>query len=206
LPHNHCDIQSVQNVADIPDETQVKRAAENADPCVGISGTAQFALSGVGAMAARSALQETGEALRFFPVSIASLDNDTLAMDLYLKPTGRSEPVLYRSSGVEFSAKDQQRLIAQGVEFLYIPTHQHGVYRRAFTQRLDRLYRDPQTNRAERMRVVRASCTKIIEDVLVFPGQTETIDAVSDISKQFAAWSAEERQEPAHEDDDPAHG
>ncbi len=146
-------------------------------------------------MADKSALQETEKALRFFPVSIASLDNDTLAMDLYLKPARQSEPVLYRSTGVEFSLKDQQRLIAQGVQFLYIPTHQHGVYRRALTQRLDRLYRDPQTNHAERVRVVRASCAKIIEDVLVFPGQTETLDAVMDISKQFAAWSSEDNDQ-----------
>lgn len=146
-------------------------------------------------MAGNSALQGTDKALRFFPVSIASLDPHTLAMDLYFKPAGQAQPVLYRSTGVEFSVKDQQRLIAQGVEFLYIPTHQHAVYRRALSQRLDRLYRDPETNRAERVRVVRASCAKIIEDALVFPGQTETIDAVADISKQFAAWSSEDNAE-----------
>jgi HD-GYP domain-containing protein (c-di-GMP phosphodiesterase class II) len=156
-------------------------------------------------MASRSALQDTEKTVRFFPVSIGSLDPHTLAMDLYFKPSGHSQPVLYRSTGVDFTVKDQQRLIAQGVEFLYIPTHQHAVYRRVLSQRLDRLYRDPETNRAERVRAVRASCAKMIEDVLVFPGQTEAIDAVTDISKQFAAWSSENNEQFAYLLDMSAH-
>jgi hypothetical protein len=32
----------------------------------------------------------------------------------------------------------------------------------------------------------------MIEDVLVFPGQGESLDSVEDISRQFAAWSAED--------------
>ena len=146
-------------------------------------------------MAAKPTATQAAQEARYFPVSIHSLDASTLAMDLYLKLTGQSDPVLYHSTGVEFTERDRQRLVAQGIEFLYIPVHQHAVYRRQFMQRLDRLYHDPETKRNERVRMVRSSCAKMIEDVLVFPGHSETIDAIADISRQFAAWSTEDNEQ-----------
>jgi HD-GYP domain-containing protein (c-di-GMP phosphodiesterase class II) len=134
-------------------------------------------------------------AVRLFPVSADSIEVRVLPMDLYLDPGRGSKPILYRAVGVEFTAEDQRRLVEQGVQFLYIPVHQHAAYRRAMLDRLDRLFRDPNRHRSERVRIVRAACAKMIEDVLLFPRRPEAIDAVSDISRQFAAWSSANNRE-----------
>ena len=132
------------------------------------------------------------ESRRFFPVSIDSLDSRALSMELYLKPATAASPVLYRGVGVEFTPQDRARLLEQGTEFLYIPMHQHAAYRRSLTERLDRLFHDAESQRAERARVIRAACTKMIEDALLFPNQAEAIDAVAEISRQFVAWASED--------------
>ena len=133
--------------------------------------------------------QTLEQTLRFLPVRLDSLDAHTLAMDLYLKTADGARHVLYRSVGVDFTAADQQRLIEQGVEFIYIPMHQHSAYRHMLTRRLDRLYHDPAMNRMERGRVVRTTCTRMIEEVLLFPQRVDTIHTVAEISRQFAAWA-----------------
>jgi HD-GYP domain-containing protein (c-di-GMP phosphodiesterase class II) len=132
---------------------------------------------------------------RFFPIGIDSLDAHTLTMDLYLKPAGVIEPVLYRAAGVDFSEKDRRRLASQGIQFLYVPLKQHAEYRRHLTDRLEKHFRDPHKQREERIRAVRASCTKIIEDALLFPGQAGAVAAVADIAQQFTAWSAEDNSQ-----------
>ncbi len=135
------------------------------------------------------------DALRVFPVSLESLDPHVLSMDLYLKPARGSYPVLYRAVGVEFSEEDRQRLFQKGVQFLYVPVHQHAKYREAMVARLDSLFRDPEQGRAERVRMIRAACEKMIEDVLLFPDQPEAVSAVTDIGAQFAKWAGEDSAE-----------
>jgi HD-GYP domain-containing protein (c-di-GMP phosphodiesterase class II) len=146
-------------------------------------------------MSGQTLSQDVAAPTRFFPVGLTALDERALAMDLYLKPNGVAEPVLYRAAGRDFSIADRRRLIAQGIEYLYIPVEQHTVYRCHFTERLDRLFRDPEKERAERARAVRDSCSKMIDDVLIFPGQREVIDAVTDISKQFAGWATDDNEQ-----------
>ena len=142
---------------------------------------------------------------RFFPVALDSIDNRALDMDLYLKSDGHAAPVLYRSTGVEFAAEDRSRLMQQGVKFLYVPLSQHKAYQQALTQRLDTLFKDTAQSRAERGRVIRAACTKMIEDVLLLPGQPQAIEAVKDISAQFVGWSSEDGTQFSHLLDMSAH-
>ncbi len=147
-------------------------------------------------MTAANAIQtEETTAVRAFPVSIDSLDPSILAMDLYLKRGGPNSFVLYRSVGVEFSADDRHRLLEQGLRFLYVPFSQHAVYREVLLNQLERKFDDPETSRAERVQTIRTACGKMIEDVLLFPSQPETVDAVADISRRFAAWSARNHRE-----------
>lgn len=142
---------------------------------------------------------------RYFPVALDSIDERALAMDLYLKADRDADPVLYRSEGVEFSIGDRTRLIEQGVEFLYVPMRQHKAYQRALNQRLDSLFKDTAQSRAERGRVIRASCTKMIEDVLLLPGRPGAIESVREISKQFAGWATEDNAQFSHLLDMSAH-
>lgn len=138
----------------------------------------------------------TEAALRsFLPVPIDSLDATTLTLALYIRHAANDVPTLYRSAGVAFDPEDSARLRDQGVKYLYIATADHTKYRQALTERLDRTFNDPEVARAERSRVIRAACTGMIDDVLLFPGRREMIDAVSDISKNFALWSASNPEE-----------
>lgn len=128
---------------------------------------------------------------RFIPVPVDSVDFTTLEMDLYLR-YGTAEPALYRSSGLEFTREDLERLVEQGVRFFFIPAEHHGAYRRSLTTRLTRVFKDPELADLERGRIVRESCAKIIEDVLLFAGQGEPVQAVAEVSETFASWCAED--------------
>ncbi|HUU84851.1 MAG TPA: HD domain-containing phosphohydrolase [Phycisphaerae bacterium] len=143
-------------------------------------------------MPSATVIPETPTSLRVFPVSIDSIDNQALAMDLYLRPADDNDPVLYRSNGIQFSNADRKRLITQGVRFLYIPVNQHAAYRHALKERLSRLFHDPTRNRMERGHIVRDACTKMIQDVLLFPGQPEVIETVAEVGRQCAAWSLDD--------------
>lgn len=130
---------------------------------------------------------------RFFPVPVDALDAQVLEMDLYLKYDG-SEPTLYRGRGLEFSRDDVSRLAERGVRFVHIPAAQHGAYRTSLTRRLTAAFKDPDQAAIERGRVVRASCSKIIEEVLLFPGKAEPVETVAEVARTFSKWS---REDPA---------
>lgn len=129
---------------------------------------------------------------RFLPVALDSLDFCALEMDLYLRVKNAAEPTLYRAAGVEFTARDAERLVEQGVKFLHITVAHHAAYRRMLQQRLDARVRDPNVRHQERWKAVRASCDQMIQDVLLLPGQAEAINAVGDIGRAFAEWSQDE--------------
>ncbi|CAG1010687.1 Cyclic di-GMP phosphodiesterase [Phycisphaerales bacterium] len=136
---------------------------------------------------------------RFFPIPVDALDHDVLQMDLYIKFAGQpGAPTLYRSSGLKFTPEDSERLAAQNLKFLYIPGNQHHVFRKSLAERLDRTFKDPSQARDQRARVVRDVCSKMIEDVLLFPGDAEPIAAVADISRNFADWSASDPKGFSH--------
>lgn len=131
---------------------------------------------------------ETASAMSsFFPVPIDALNTRELELDLYLIHAG-AKPVLYRSVGSAYSMADCDKLVEQGITHLYVPTGQHTAFRRLMTDRLVQAYEDPSLGRAERCRIVRASCGKMIEDLMSFPqidGIAETIGAMAE---RFSAW------------------
>jgi HD-GYP domain-containing protein (c-di-GMP phosphodiesterase class II) len=135
-----------------------------------------------------------GSGLRLFPVPIDSIDSAVLQMDVYLRPSAQGEPVLYRSVGVEFTDQDRSRLSDQGIQFLYVPTQQHGAYRKAFSERLDKLFLDPEQNGATRAQLIRDTCSQIITEALVFPDVQQSIEALSEIGQQFAEWSQQDEE------------
>ena len=98
-----------------------------------------------------------------FPVEVDSIDDGLLEVDLYLDNRRDERLVLYRAVGVEFTQDHRQTLRNQGVGFLYVPISQHRAYQRMFTGRLERIYRDQDLARSERIRLVRASCAKMID-------------------------------------------
>lgn len=127
--------------------------------------------------------------MRFLPIPIDSLDYRVHALDMYIRHRGDGAPALYRAAGTEFTAEDAERLASQKVGFLYINATQHSVYRKALAERLERRFQDEALSRQERARVVRAACARMIEDVLLFPGQAEPLEAVAEMAGRFTTWS-----------------
>jgi HD-GYP domain-containing protein (c-di-GMP phosphodiesterase class II) len=127
---------------------------------------------------------------RFLPVHIDSLDPQLLEMDLWIKHSGQSQPALYRAKGVEVNIQDILRLREQRIQFLYICAGDHAVYRKQLIKKLDGMFRDTSKATEERARIIRANCGKMIEDVLILPGQGEPVEAIADISRTFSSWIA----------------
>lgn len=121
---------------------------------------------------------------------IDSLDPQVLDMDLWLRHEGQAAPALYRGAGLEVHGDELQRLKEQKIEYLYIPAHQHAIYRKALTRRLDKVFSDSGKAKVERARIIRNNCQKMIEDVLLLPGQQEPIETISEISRTFQEWVA----------------
>lgn len=126
---------------------------------------------------------------RFFPVSVESLSGSELEMDLYIKHGGRPEPVLFRAVGLHFTEEDRSGLLRNNVQFLYVRSDQHKLYRRMLNSRLEEIFADEGMHTAERTRFIRSACSRMIEDVLLFPGSADAVEGVVDIAKQFANWS-----------------
>lgn len=141
----------------------------------------------------------------FFPAPLASLSNETLEVDLYLVHGEGREPALYRGSGLPFTPHDAVRLAETGVKYVYIPLAQHGAYRRMLMSTTERLFADKGVAVKERGKIVRATCSKIIEDVLMFPGWPEAVDAVEEISVCFTRWAEEAQHEFSYVLDMTAH-
>jgi HD-GYP domain-containing protein (c-di-GMP phosphodiesterase class II) len=136
-------------------------------------------------------MADTGQSMRFFPVPMDSLDFRAHTVDLYIRfDHNPGQPTLYRSAGLEFSKDDAARLQDQGVQFLYISAGQHGAYRKALADRLERTFTDSGAAVQERARIVRAACGKMIEDVMLLPGESEPIAAIKEISERFGEWSS----------------
>lgn len=148
----------------------------------------------MGAAPAATAEKAEASASAFFPIPMDCLDESTLAMDLFIKHGSSRTPTLYRNKGLEFTKDDLGRLREQRVEYVYIPMEQHRVYRQYLASRLEKTFRDPGKQKQERARVIRAASTKMIEDVFAFPGAAGPVEAVAEISKQFAAWSEDDPQ------------
>ncbi len=133
----------------------------------------------------------------FFPVPVDALESPELALDLYLIHDGH-EPVLYRSVGSPYSLGDSATLAAQGVRSLFVPTRQHRVFQKAMVDRLERAYADPALTPAERSRVVRACCAKMIEDLMALPQIPGIARTIGDMAARFAAWCVEDEEKFGH--------
>jgi hypothetical protein len=133
-----------------------------------------------------------------FAVEVDSIDDGLLEVDLYLDNRRDERLVLNRAVGVEFTQDHRQTLRNQGVGLLYVPTSQRRAYQRMFTGRLERIYSDRDLARPERMRLIQASCAKMIDDALRCPDRSVPFGLVADVGATFAKWASQDWQGFAH--------
>src|SRR5262245_57912960 len=120
---------------------------------------------------------------RFLPVHLESINPHVLEMDLWIRYPDQPRPALYRSVGVECSAEDLKRLKEAGIEFLYIPAAQHARYRKLLLRQLDSDFHNGTGTASDRAKVIRKTLARMIEEVLVLPGASETVQTVAEASK-----------------------
>ncbi len=138
------------------------------------------------------AIDEAGRQL--LPVAVDSIDESSLKMDLYLRHASRP-PTLYRASGVAFTAEDHARLREKGIGFVYVPKEQYNAYRRAVVDRVEKLFENADLAREERARLIRASCSQLIEDALMDPAMLGPDSPLRGLSRKFGDWAVSDSSE-----------
>ncbi len=113
----------------------------------------------------------------FFPAPLASLDSAELSLDLYIRPSEASEPTLYRNAGLVFKEEDRDRLIEQGIQFLYIRIEHHARYQAMLSNRVSTVLQDESLSGKERREIVSGICSKLIEDAM----QNTSAESVSSL-------------------------
>jgi HD-GYP domain-containing protein (c-di-GMP phosphodiesterase class II) len=111
----------------------------------------------------------------FIPVSVATLyPTEGLGVDLYIRPQGYDEPILYCARTLNVKQDDLWRLEDSGVTRLYIRRDERRTYQQFLRQHLDGWLRDP----AQPMKARTAMLNEVVRDVLsesFADGRTETI-------------------------------
>lgn len=102
----------------------------------------------------------------FFPAPLQSLDACQLAMDLYIRTTKEEAPALYKSAGLVFSEEDRDRLVEQGVEFIYISIEQHSAYRAMLSGRVRTVLHDTDLSGNERREIIAGICARLVDDAM----------------------------------------
>lgn len=112
----------------------------------------------------------------YIPVPMSSLVTDKqTAFDLYLPPDGTGTPALYRNANVPFTIVERSRLLASGVDTLYIHPSDLRRYRRYTEENLAALLRRDDLVSREKLRLVYDSAHGLMADVFDDPRLGEPI-------------------------------
>jgi HD-GYP domain-containing protein (c-di-GMP phosphodiesterase class II) len=99
----------------------------------------------------------------FIPVSVATLyPTEGLGVDLYIRPAGCDDPILYCARTLTVKQADLWRLEDSGVTRLYIRRDERQAYQHFLRQHLDGWLRDP----AQPMKARAAMLNEVVRDVL----------------------------------------
>ncbi|MFG0246705.1 MAG: HD-GYP domain-containing protein [Phycisphaerales bacterium JB052] len=139
-------------------------------------------------------LAKTSIGSAYFPVPIDGIGEHELGVDLYLSHEHK-DPVLYRAKGSSYSNADFVNLREQGITHFYIPNVQHRQFQEMLRSRIGEAIGDDKVCRNERVRIVRDSCGKLIEDFTSNASLPGLSDTISEIAGQFSQWCENESTE-----------
>ncbi len=133
----------------------------------------------------------------FFPLPIDAIQCPDLRFDLYLVHQSGSI-VLYRKCGTEYDSGDCEELRSRGITHLYVPNVQHQQFQAALCEHACAAFENPSLSRQERTRIVRDSCSKLIENFM----STKRVEGISDtlgvMASKFGEWCANHKSEFAY--------
>lgn len=124
----------------------------------------------------------------FIPVSVATLyPTDGLSVDLYIRPPGCDEPILYCARTLTVKQADLGRLEDSGVTRLYIRREERRAYQQFLRQHLDGWLRDP----AQPIKARAAMLNEVVRDVLNESFAGGRTDSIVDSARELGRRAAE---------------
>lgn len=124
----------------------------------------------------------------FIPVSVATLyPSEGLEVDLYIRPPGCDEPILYCARTLSVKPEVLWRLEDSGVTRLYIRRDERRAYQQFLRQHLDGWLRDP----AQPLKRRAAMLNEVVRDVLNESFASGQTDVIVDSARQLGQRAAE---------------
>lgn len=116
----------------------------------------------------------------FLPIPLQCVPSDCLKeLELYLY-NGRTYS-LYRNIGIKFSSRDYRRLVRSGVEFVYIPVHDHIHYYRTIEQHLEKIIKNPRIQIEKKSEILYATSIELAHQLLSKPMAPKDIDRTENV-------------------------
>jgi len=129
----------------------------------------------------------------FVPVRIASLRVDSYTpFDMYVSPGADIPLVLYREKNLRFTEASKDRLEESGVDLLYVPGDQQGMYRAYVEANLGQILGDPNVPIEEKTHVLYDSAMELSKEVLESPRNGELFSRCEDMVRHEVAFVIEQ--------------
>ena len=132
------------------------------------------------------ALSNTGEELicsraGFLPVPLRHIPPQSLAdLQVYLANNGTYS--LYRAVDIHFTSRDAQRLLAGGVDYVYVSVRDHQAYYRTIEENITKIVRDPDIQQEKRAEILYSTSLELANQLLHKPPQQEEIYRTQNIA------------------------
>lgn len=136
-----------------------------------------------------------GEDGPFIKIRLASLLLDTVTkFDLYLKPQGREDFVLYRQQDLPFTGDVKTRLEENNVRELYVPSTQEDLYHDYIEANLALLVKDDSIDLAEKSGILYDAARHVVKEVMQDPRSGNLVPRSENIVNNFIVHLFEEEQ------------
>lgn len=118
----------------------------------------------------------------YLPVPLGSVPAAALAaLPLYLYTTGSY--TLYHSIGRRFEQTDKDRLLANGVEFVYVSVQQHKLYYQTIESHLSDIIADRHLQTQKKAEILYSTSLELASQLLTTPPGKEEISRVKNVAK-----------------------
>ena len=105
---------------------------------------------------------------------------------------------LYRSNDLHFSDYDVQRLIASGVEFVYVSVQDHQTYYRTMEDAIDNIVTNPNLQKEKKAEILYATSLELANQLLADPPQKQELDRAANISRATVQLILDDREAFGH--------
>jgi len=118
----------------------------------------------------------------YLPVPLRSVPAEGLTgLEVYL--AGNGEYSLYSAIGLEFGPGDSQRLLENGVEFVYVSVHDHQAYYRTMENALETIVADPNMQQEKKSQILYATSIELSNQLLAAPPGKKEVNRAANLAR-----------------------